>query len=842
MPEPSPAEIAVDSFLDGLLRGHADDVEAFLAAHPELGPEQVARVRKLARVLGRGGDARPAGAALPFERLGPYRLLERLGAGGMGIVFVAEDERLGRRVALKVLRPELAGSGEAAARFEREARAVARLKHAHIVTVYEAGRSGDVAYLAMELVPGKSLDELLLEARLARRPLPLADLLAFGRDVARALAAAHAVGVVHRDVKPSNVRITPEGTALLLDFGLALDPDSATISRSGAVQGTLAYVSPEQIAGGGAKVDARTDVWSLGVTLYEGLTGNRPFAGEHAQELLHQILTREPVPPRTLVPALPRDVETVVLKALEKDRGRRYASAAELADELDALLEGRPVRARPTGVATRVYKWSKRKPAHASTVALAALLVVGGPLALALVQARHARALGHERDVAAEQRDIAAEQRDIARDQRALAEERAGDLEELVMFQGEAIGAIEPPEMAAHLLAALREEARAAWMAEGLAAAEVEERLARMDALLAGVNTTNVAVAALRADLLEPSIARARERFAERPKVQGMLLHTIAATCWELGLAELALETQRASYDVLVAHAPPDDRDRLVSTANLGQYLASAGRSAEAEPLLASAADGLARLHGGEDSRVLAARQNLALLLHSLGRADEAEALVREVLATRRRVLGDDDPETLASLSTLGGMLFLRARLDEAEPFMQEALARRTALFGAGDPATLASANNLAVLYRKLGRAADAERVLRDSLAGARASLGDRHGTTNHLRVNLAEVLQLGGHPDEAEELLRESVAAYRETSGELHADTLRAVTRLGDVLRQHGRPEDAAELLGPVYEAARAALGPQDPLVRPLAELLAGVLRELGLSEEALAIEADAR
>lgn len=831
MTEPSPAELAVDAFVDRLLRGEAADLEAFLAAHPELGPAEVARVEKLGRVLGRAPGAAPervAVTALPFERLGPYRLLERLGAGGMGIVYLALDERLGRRVALKLVRPELASSSETTARFEREARAVARLKHPHIVTVFEAGRVGDVPYLAMELVPGKSLDELLLEARSIQRHLPLSDFLRWSRDIARALAAAHAAGIVHRDVKPSNVRITPEGTALLLDFGLALDPDSATISHTGQVQGTLAYVSPEQVAGGATRVDARTDVWSLGVTLYEGLTGHRPFEGAHTQELLYQILTREPVAPRALVPALPRDVETVVLKALEKDRARRYAGAAELADEFDALLEGRPVRARPSGALTRVWKWGRRKPAHALSSTLIALLVVGGPLVLALVQARHATELAAGRDAAEEQR--------------ALAEARAVDLEQLTMFQGESIGAIEPPAMAAHIVAALRDEARAAGSAAGLASTEIEARLARLDELLAGVNTTNVAVAALRADLLEPSIATARERFAERPKVQGMLLHTIAATCWSLGLAELALETQRSSHEILVAHTPPDDRDRLVSAANLGQYLASAGRTAEAEPLLRESAAGLARLHGERDARVLAARQNLALLLHALGRLDEATAILREVLATRRQTLGADDPDTLSSLSALGGMLYTLGQLDEAEPLMQEAYERRRDSLGPGDQATLASANNLAVLERKLGRHAEAERVLRDSLAGARASLGDRHGTTNHLRTNLAEVLQEDGRPAEAEVILRECLAAHRETSGELHADTLRALVKLGEVLRQLGRLEEAEELLGAAYLAASDELGATNALVRPLAKTLAAVLRERGRPEDALAIESAAR
>jgi len=813
---PSPAEIALDAFLDRLLRGESGDVEAFAAEHPELGAAELARARKLARVLGRS----PAGSALPFERLGPYRLLERLGAGGMGLVFLAEDERLGRRVALKLLRPELASSGNAALRFEREARLVARLAHENIVTVFEAGHIGDTAYLAMEVVPGKSLDELLVEARLTQRSVPVGELLRWGRDIARALAAAHAAGIIHRDVKPSNIRVTPDGRALLLDFGLALKPDSAALSRSGHVQGTLYYVSPEQLASV-VLVDGRSDVWSLGVTLYEGLTGRRPFEGQGPEEVIQQIFSREPVAPRTLVPGLARDVETVVLKALEKERERRYAGAAELADELDALLEGRPVRARPTGPATRAWKWSRRKPAHALALAFGAIVCIGGPLAYALVQFRHGVELGAERD--------------LAEAQRVLAEERAGDLEELALFQGETIGAIDPPALGAEILAELRAELAAARAAEGGDAVAAE--LARLDALLVGVNRTNLARAVLRAQVLEPAIRSARERFAGRPKVQGMLLHTIAASAWALGLAELALETQQSSYEVLTAHLPPDDRDRLVSTANLGQYLASAGRLEEAEPLLRTAVAGLTALHGADDARALGAQQNVVLLLRAQGKIGEAIALQREVLDGRRRAFGEDDPDTLNSLSALGGLFFLDKRLEEAETVMKEALERRRATLGAADMATLSSANNLSVLYRQLGRGAEALRVQEETYAGARAALGDGHRTTSLVAANLAELLAENGQVERAAELLGESVDRLGATSGALHEDTLLVLSKLGGALRRLGRLEESLDRLAPVQAAAAAELGPAAAAVRPLTLELARSLRAGGLADEARAL-----
>ncbi len=828
MDTPGPAELAVDDLVDRLLRGERMDVEAFLAAHPELGPDDLARARKLARVLGGPAAPPPAAGGLPFERLGAYRLLERLGAGGMGIVFLAEDERLGRRVALKIVRPELAGSAETVARFEREARAVARLQHEHIVTVFEAGRIDGVSFLAMELVAGRSLDELFAEARVERRLVPRAELLRQARDVARALAAAHALGIVHRDVKPSNVRVTPEKKALLVDFGLALDAGSAALSRSDQVHGTIFYVSPEQIAGRKGALDGRTDVWSLGVTLYEGLTGCRPFEGAGSEEVLYRIVTHEPVAPRALAPGLPRDVETVVLKALEKERERRYAGAAQLADDLDALLEGRPIRARPSGAITRAWKWSRRKPAHATSAALALVLLVGGPLALAVLQARHAHALEVERDQArAERRRADAE--------RALAQERAHDLEEVVLFQGDAIGRIQPSAMARQLVDDLRVEVRAAALAEGLDAAAADERARRLDALLSGANTTNVAVEALRVELLEPAVASARERFAARPKAQGMLLHTIAATCWSLGLNDLGLRTQQAAHEVLLGCTPPDDADRLACEANLGYYLFAAGRTREAEPLMRAAAEGLARLHGADDWRALSARHNVAMLLHAAGRSAESEAELRAVLEDRRRALGDDDPDTLTSLASLGGVLLQQERTAEAADLLAEALAGRRRVLGPGDQATLASANNLGVLYRDLGRLDDAVRVFRESYPAARASLGDRHPTTGFLRTGLAEVLQQRGELDEAEALLRESVDLCRETLGPFHENTLHALARLGAVLRRRGALDEAEELLASSYLAAGDALGPTHRALRSLARELARALVARGREAEAL-------
>jgi tetratricopeptide (TPR) repeat protein len=821
MEDLTPLERAVDQLVDQLLRGASVDVDAFLARHPDVPPAEAARLVKLARVLGDRPLRTPVPGALPYERLGAYKLLERLGAGGMGIVYLAVDERLDRRVALKVVRPELAASAETLARFEREARAVAKLSHDHIVSVFEAGRVDDVAFLAMEFVPGQSLDALFAEARAARTLVPMRELLRYGLEVARALSAAHAAGIVHRDVKPSNVRVTPDGRALLLDFGLAIDTSSATLSRTGQVQGTLYYASPEQVAGGSAKIDARTDVWSLGVTLYEGLTGRRPFEGERTEEVLHRIVSAEPVAPRALVPDLPRDVETVVLKALEKSRDARYPSAAAFAADLEALLAGRHVAARASGPVAKAWKWARRKPAHALALALTTLLLVGGPLIAAVVQARHARALTNERNI---------------------VQERSEEIEELANFQGKVIGRVRPERLGGRVVEGLEREARAAWIAAGATSGEVEERARSLRSLLAGANSTNVAVDALRRDVIEPAAEAAHAEFASRPRVLGRLLRAIGATAWAQGQIDLALTLTEDAFELLSEHAEPGDSDRLLAEVNLGQLLFERGRAVEAEPHLHAAVAGLLRTLGPDDARTLLAQQNLATFLHSLGRFDECQGLFESVLATRRRAFGDTHEGTVQAIANLGALYVERGRLEEGEKLLREAYECDAAKPRGDLDSRLRLANNLGVLQRNLGRLDDAAEVLGDAVELARHQLGDRNPTTAALRMNLAQVLVALGRLAEAEPMLRESAAVTAAIAGPLHVDTLTRIARHGEVLLELGRTEEALTTVQEPWDAAREAHGVDAAPVQRLAAVEVRALVALGRHAAAAAVLGAAR
>jgi len=367
---------AFEEFKASLASGEDVDPEDFCSTHVECGPELR---REIDRFLAeKKSQPDPHGSPTPesdpadsktiplaksTQTLGDFRLLREIGRGGMGVVYEAEQISLKRRVALKVLASPLSPSPDQRAKFQGEAEAGGRQRHPGIVAVHAVGEQDGILYIAQELIEGGwTLSDRLGEARDGDE-LPKGyfhETVTLFVKVAEALGHAHANGVIHRDVKPSNILLTREGSPKISDFGLAKVESAMELTRTGEFEGTPSYVSPEQIARPAGGIDHRTDIYSLGIALYEALTLARPFRGETSLEVLKQVLGHEPSDPRKVNPRVPRDLAVITLKAIEKEPVRRYATMSDFAADLRRWLNGEAILARPTGPVTRSFKWVKR--------------------------------------------------------------------------------------------------------------------------------------------------------------------------------------------------------------------------------------------------------------------------------------------------------------------------------------------------------------------------------------------------------------------------------------------------------------------------------------------------
>jgi tetratricopeptide (TPR) repeat protein len=385
------AEI-LDEYLVALEAGNPPDRDALLAKHPELAEELEAALLGVDFVYSAAPRLAPDEHAdtLPGRSLGDYRLLRELGRGGMAVVYEAEQISLGRRVALKVLPFAAVLDPKQLQRFKNEALAAAHLHHAHIVPVYGVGCERGVHYYAMQYVEGQSLATAIRELKGGgtgeepktpisshgsnREPAYIRMAAELGVQAAEALDHAHQLGIVHRDIKPGNLLVDLVGTLWVTDFGVASSVANVGLTMTGELLGTIRYMSPEQALAKRAPIDHRTDVYSLGATLYELFTLEPAFPGDDPHVVIHDIATKEPVLPRRLNSAIPSDLETVLLKAMSKEPAHRYATALEMAEDLTHFLENRPIEAKRPGLVRRASQWSRR---HRTLVgATAALLLL----------------------------------------------------------------------------------------------------------------------------------------------------------------------------------------------------------------------------------------------------------------------------------------------------------------------------------------------------------------------------------------------------------------------------------------------------------------------------------
>jgi len=406
------AEVVADCS-DRLNRGETLDLARILADHPDLAPDLEAALEAVLDLEDGLHETEPA-----RRRFGDFEIVREIGRGGMGVVYEAWQVSVERRVALKVLPLALGARDGAGRRFAREAKAAGRLSHPSIVPIFALGIEDGTPYFAMEHVDGETLEAILARRRRGEAAShgspPLASArevdLAYCLEAARAFASvaeglqhAHALGIVHRDLKPSNLILDRDGRLRILDFGLARIEGDASLTRSGEVLGTPLYMSPEQAKGEDATVDHRADVHALGATLYEALAGEAPFRGRDTSDVMHRIVHRDPASPRRVSPRIPVDLETIVLKCLEKNPGDRYATAEALAQDLHRVVRGDPIEARPR---TRLERFARSVRRHALAIGLvAAFAALAGTAAFLLFEARVEENLRRESAYAPKVRD-----------------------------------------------------------------------------------------------------------------------------------------------------------------------------------------------------------------------------------------------------------------------------------------------------------------------------------------------------------------------------------------------------------------------------------------------------
>jgi tetratricopeptide (TPR) repeat protein/tRNA A-37 threonylcarbamoyl transferase component Bud32 len=658
----------------------------------------------------------------------------------MGVVYKARHGRLNRPAALKMVLGEARADSKGIIRFLAEAEAAAAVEHPHVVRVYDFGESDGRPFLALELCPGGSLADRLKAGRLA--PTAAAGLV---RKVADGVAAAHGLGIVHRDLKPANVLFDEHGEPKVADFGLAKRGAGADLTHSGAVLGTPAYMSPEQAQGGTKFVGPQADVWALGVILYECLTGARPFAADDAWALLRKVMSDDPPGVRTLARAVPRDLDLVCRKCLAKDPRNRYATAAELADDLGRFLAGRPITARPAGLAGRSWKWAKRnKPAVAVILALSAL---AGMAAWQAVRA-------HDEAVNAR----AAEQVALARKEQA--QEVATFMRE-VFTQGSAYGQASPTRA-------------------------VNQNLTVTEAM-------DYAVGAI------------GDRFEDRPGIEAAVRSTIGQTYHKLGKYAAAEPQLARALALREAALGPDHPDTLESVNDLALVYQAKGDYGTAEALFQRSLAGAEAALGPDHRDTLKYLSTLALLYQAKGDYRAAEPLLKRAVAQAEAVLGPDHPDTLTFINNLALLYETTANYAAAEPLYRRALAGKERALGPDHPSTLTTAGNLAILYEVTGDYAAAEPLYRRVLAGWEKALGPDNPETLTCANNMASMYFTKGDYGAAEPLYERALAGWEKALGPDHPHTLMSAGNLATVYFRTGRFAEAI----PLYErAARGYAG----------------------------------
>jgi tetratricopeptide (TPR) repeat protein/predicted Ser/Thr protein kinase len=742
-------------------------------------------------------------------RCGPYRLLRLVGRGGMGAVYEAEQDNPRRAVALKVINTGFA-SPELMRRFEQESHTLGRLHHPGIAQIYEAGTAdtgfGTQPYFAMEFIRGETLKEYCDSHQLhTRQRLELMAL------VSEAVHHAHQRGIIHRDLKPGNILVDETGQPKILDFGVARVTDSDTLvtrqTDAGQLIGTLAYMSPEQVSADPLELDVRSDVYALGVILYELLASRLPY---NTQGKLHEVVRAiredEPATLGTISRGYRGDVEIIVAKALEKDKARRYASAADLAADIRRYLQDEPVIARRPSAVYQIRKFARRHKALVAGVAAVFVVLVAGAIASAWQAARALRAeqaalRGMGRATAAEQ--TAARERDRAVDAgRQATEERnrahaaeARSLEE----RNRVVQEKQRADTEAATAQAINQFLQDDLLAQAGAGAQT------------GPNTRPDPDLKVRT-ALDRAAARIGGRFKNRPAVEASLRFTIGKTYLDLGLFAEAQRQLEPAYE-LIRRALGEEHPYTLDTMNelAGIYQAQ-GKFAEAEPLFVKSLDIRRRVSGEGHTDTLANMNNLALIYSQEGKYALAEPLQIKVLEARRRMSGPEHPGTLINMVNLALTYMSQGKYAQAEPLHTTVVETRIRVLGRENPSTLNSMRNLAALYYYEGRYEQARGILTTVLEAQRRVRGDEHPETLFTLNSLGRVYDAQGEYAQAEPLYIKALEIGRRVLGEENPDTLIPMNNLANLYRRQRKDSEAEELYLKVLESRRRVLGPAHP------------------------------
>jgi non-specific serine/threonine protein kinase/serine/threonine-protein kinase len=743
---------------------------------------------------------RDASTLPPPPTIDGYRLLQRVGEGGMGEVWLAEQVRpVRRQVAFKMIKAGM-DTAHVVARFEAERQALAVMDHPAIAKVFDAGATPQGRpYFVMEYVRGEPITTYCKRHRLSTR-----DRLHLFLQVCDGVQHAHQKGIIHRDLKPSNILVTlldGRPVTKIIDFGVAKAIAQPLIAGTmyteiGVLIGTPEYMSPEQAEMSGLDIDTRSDVYALGVVLYELLTGLLPFDTKRLRdrgldEIRRTIRDVEPLRPSARVTTAAReaaagvrsdsivlgrelrgDLDWITMRALEKDRTRRYGSAAEFADDLRRHLNNLPVVACPPSTRYRVGKFVRR---HRVGVAVSAVLVTL-LVAFATTTAIQAMRIAQERDRANQEAAVATAINDFLRTD-VLAQASAD-------AQADTNAAPDP---------------------------DLKVRTA-----------------------LDRAAQRIAGKFKGQPLVEASIRQVIGRTYMDLALYPEARPHLEQALALRREARLDTDAESLTLLNSLAELQMRQGRFVEAEPLYVSLLDLRRRVQGAEDRGTLETMNDLGVLYRRMGRLADAEKLLTDALEIRRRVQGAEHPETLVAMSNLGVVYGNQRQPAKAMAIQQEVLAIRRRVLGPDHPNTLQSANNLGSNLLNLKRFSEAEPLLIEAVDGRRRTLGENHPDTLVSMSNLATLYRNQGDYARAAPLFTAVMEGRKRLHGESHPDTLLSMYSLGRLAYlQRNYPVAESQLLTAVEGQVRA-LGPQHPTTEQTRRALVRLYADWGKPDKA--------